>query len=365
MRFAVLCILSLVCCGLFQSAKAQANSEKELVQQIITILQTEDDTAYASLFPTIKLFADAINDYQPRDSFQLFRINALRSNMRHLMEFDPEMNPRIFDMMHFVKTKGADSGLHWNEIMIAKYEFDKQRLPRELIGLELIAPMRMQGYIFIRDMLTRRRYAIAVRDIFMINGKWYGGLTLNILEASSAAEYEEELEFEEKELRKLMLAKQEGRLDSVLAIRDSIKKTRQMAVNADEEGDEGEPLYKEIAERKLYTGYFDKTVQVELYVRFIKGNCPEGICSWEAIYKFEDTKEYIMLEVERKIDGTFVFTEPGVGVMELKMNGDTFTGTWTSAKDKTEYETYLREKKEVKDRKLFKLDSTYEEIQFR
>lgn len=353
----------------FEDANAQVNTEKELVERIITILQAGDDSSYAALFPTFKMMSDMAAIYQPRDSFQIDRINRLRVNMRRLAQFDPEQNPKIIDMMNFVRKKGADSGVHWGDILIAKYELDKQRLPYELIGFELIAPLRMQGYIFIRDMLTRRRYGIAVKDIYMMDGKWYGGLVLNILEAGNEAEYEEALADEERELKRLMVLKKQGLLDSVLAARDSIRKSKMYAgsTNEDEEDEsaEEEPMYKDIADRKLYTGYFDKQVEVELYIRFIKGTCPESICSFEAMYKFGDLDEYIILEVERKRDGTFVMTEEELGVMELKLQGNTFTGTWTSVRDKTEYEAYLKEKEELRDRKLYKLDKTYEEIRWR
>ncbi|MCB0695924.1 MAG: hypothetical protein KDC07_01085 [Chitinophagaceae bacterium] len=347
-------------------AQAQRTTEKELVYDILTYLQTGDDSAYASLFPTYKLIAEVAFAFQPKDSFQQERIYRIRNNMRHIKKFDPEMNPKIIDMMNFVRQKGADSGVHWGDILIAKFELDKQRLPYELIGFELIAPIRLQGYIFIRDMLTRKRYGIAIRDIFLINDKWYGGTILNILEASSAIEYEESLAIESKELERLMRAKELGLLDSILAARDSIRKNKlypggASAYDEDEE-DKPQTFYKDIIERRLYTGYFDKNIPVELYMRALKGSCPETICSWEAMYKFGDLDDYIMLEVELKPDGTFVLSEEELGVMELKLQGTTFTGTWTSVRDKTEYEAYLKQKEEIKDRKLFKLDKTFEEL---
>lgn len=360
-------VISLILfCGT-QRVRAQHKTEKDLVQEIILTLQTGDDSLYSALFPTMKLMSDQVNTFSPKDSFQMMRINRLRGNMRHLQDFDPETNPRIMDMFHFVHKKGADSGVHWGDILIAKYELDKQQLPKELIGFELIATLRMQGYIFIRDMLTRKRYGIAVRDIYLIDNKWYGGLVLNILEAASAAEYEEELAIEEAELKRLMVAKKMGILDSVLAARDSIRNNRINKWDKDDDEEEGEEtaMYKEVSDRKLYTGYFDKNIEVELYIRSIKGTCPEGVCSWEAMYKFGDLDEYIVLQVERKPDGTFVLAEEELGIMELKLQGDTFTGTWTSVKDRTEYDAYLKEKPEVKDKKLFKLDRTFTELSWK
>lgn len=357
-------ILSLCLLTVSNSTTAQQATEKDLIHEILISLQTGDDSAYASLFPTYKLMADAAYTFQP-DSSQMERSIQLRNNIRNTRDFDPEMNPKIIDMMNFVRLKGSDSGVHWGDILIAKFELDKQRLPRELIGFELIAPIRMQGYIFIRDMLTRRRYGIAVRDIFLINDKWYGGTLLNILEASSAAEYEESLAIEAKELEFLMRAKQLGMLDSILAARDSIRKGELypgMFSDEEEEEDESLTIYKDIAARKFYTGYFDKTISVELYMRGIKGACPETICTWEAMYRFGDLDEYVMLEVEVRPDGTFVLSEEELGIMELKLQGTTFTGTWTSVRDKTEYEAYIKEKVELRDRKLFKLDKTFEEL---
>lgn len=362
--FVSLC-LSLTSSNVF----AQKDTEKELVHEIVTCLQTGDDSTYAALFPTYKFLAEQIYTFSPKDSFQTVRIQRLRSNMRHLREFDPELNPKLLDMMEFVRSKGADSGIHWGDIMIVKYELDKQRLPYELTGYEMIAQIRMQGFIFIRDMLTRKRYGIPVRDIYFINGKWYGGTVLNILEASSPAEYEESLTEEQKHMQYLMMLKQQGLLDSFFAAKDSIKKSKMYTTNLDldeEDEDEEQPstIFKEIIDRKLFTGYFDKIMEVELYIRYIKGTCPEQICSWEAMYRFDDLDEFIQLEVEQKPDGTFVFTEDELGVMELRQQGNTFTGTWTSVADKTEYEVYIKEQEEIKDRKLYKLDKTFEELKW-
>lgn len=342
---------------------SQQKTEQDLVHAVVACLQTGDDSAYADLFPDFRLLSELVYSFQPKDSFQTSRIQQLRSNMRHLREFDPELNTTILDRMNFVREKGADSGIHWGDIMVVKFELDKQRLPYELIGFELIAPLRMQGFIFIRDMLTRKRYGIPVRDIYLLDNKWYGGSVLNILEASSAAEYEESLRDEEKALDYLMALKRQGKLDSFLAAKDSIEKSKMYPAGwEEEEEEESRTVYKEIMDRKLFVGYFDKIMEVELYIRYLKGSCPDEICDWEAMYRFDDLDEFIVLDVERKPDGTFVFTEDELGVMELKQNGNTFTGTWTSVSDKTEYEVYVKEKEAMKDRKLYKLDRTYEEI---
>lgn len=357
-----------LCLLMMSQASAQEASEKELVQEIVTCLQTADDSSYAALFPTMELMTKEVYEYQPANEFETDRIQQLRTNMQHLREFDPAYNTQIFGMMNFAHDKGADSGIHWGDIEIAKFELDKQRLPYELIGWELIATYRMQGYIFIRDMLTRKRYGIAVKDIYMIDGKWYGGTILNVLEASSAAEYEESLVIEEKEMAYLMKMKELGLLDSVLAVRDSIRESKIKVSMIDEgmglgEEEKEQTAFKDIMDRKVFSGYFDKLLEVVLYIRYIKGTCPETICEWEAMYfVYDDMDEFVVVDVEKKPDGTFVFTEDEVGVMELTQQGDVLTGTWTSMADGTEYEVYLKEKKDLKDKKLFKLDKQYEEI---
>lgn len=343
---------------------AQTKTEKELINEIIINLQTGDDSAYASLFPKFDHLRQLIYSYSPQDSIQQERIQKLISNQRHLRDFDPIYNEDILGRFNFVRNKADDSGIHWNDILIARYKLDKQRLPKDLIGFELIAPIRMNGFVFIKDVLSRRIYCLAVRDVFLIDDKWYGGLVLNILEANSVPEYEAQLKLEEQEMRRLMVAKANGTLDSVLAVKDSIRESKMKVFYSNEDDDDPETIFKEVIDRKLYQGYFDKEFGVELYIRYIKGGCPDIICDWEAMYRFEDMDDYIVLDVERREDGTFVITEDEVGVMEIKLSGNTFTGTWTSFSDKTEYEVYLKEEDGIKPKKLFKMDKKFEEYKY-
>lgn len=356
-----ICVLSV----LFNAAEvcAQFNTEKELVNEIITNLQTGDDSLFAAQFPKFQFLQQLLYAYQPNDEYQSERIYKLKGKLNELKKFDPEFNPKLLGMFHFVRDKASDSGIHWSDILIARYILDKQYLPKGLIGFEYIAPIRLSGYIFVQDMLTRKKYCIAVRDIMLLNDKWYGGTVLNILEASSIPEYEEKLMIEEEEMRKLMIAKQNGTLDSILALKDSIRQSK-IRVSMSDDEDKENTIFKEIVDRKIYWGYFDNQLPVDLYIRYIKGACPETVCEWEAMYKFDDIDEYIILDVTRKEDGTFVMTEEEVGVMEIKLEGNTFTGTWTSFSDKTEYEVYLKEKDGVKPRKLFKLDKIFEEYNY-
>ena len=102
------------------------------------------------------------------------------------------------------------------------------------------------------------------------------------------------------------------------------------------------PKRKEILDRKFYRGKFDNEISVQLYVRHIKGGCPEIICAWDALFKFGDQDEFVPMEVSRTPDGKWLFTEELVG-MELVLNGEQYSGSYDSSSDKTEYEVKFSE----------------------
>ena len=114
-----------------------------------------------------------------------------------------------------------------------------------------------------------------------------------------------------------------------------------------EEEEEEEELAnkrKQVADRKLFTGMLDNEIPVVLYIRYIKGDCPEGICSWEAIFKFGDQDGYTKEVVTRGEEGKWIFTEEETGgVMELTLKDKTFTGIFTATSDKVDYEARLQE----------------------
>lgn len=117
---------------------------------------------------------------------------------------------------------------------------------------------------------------------------------------------------------------------------------------------------KTIIQRKFYAGMFDNEIPVQLYVRYLKGNCPEVTCVWEAIYKFGDQDDYIKLTVSKSADGKWTFTEdPPQGVMELKLENGKYTGTWTSTDNQTGYDVKLSEI-EATPKKTKQLDEVFE-----
>lgn len=364
MRY-LFCLLSLLLISR-TAANAQANTEEVQVGRILQALQAGGSDLFTQLFVPFDTLYLAAQKFTDPDPNVMRKVSNLLQNPQKLQQFDPVFNPQMVADFNGVLKKGKDSGLHWGDMTMARYELEKMMLPRELIGLTSIMPMRMRGYIFVEDMLTRRRYVIDVSDIYMFRNKWYGGRLVNVLEAESIDDYLEKHAAERRMAKDKLLLEMYGEDTTGTATADTVK-PRVMKNDGDDDDDDEDKkeTRKDIVERKYYTGTFDNETKVEMYIRGMKGPCPEPACSWEAMYRFQDMDDYIRLEVTRAPDGTFIFNEePEVGVMELKLSGDKFTGTWISLKDKTEYEVNFTEKKEVKGSKLFKLDEIMEDGEF-
>lgn len=361
MRFSLFCLLLLVTTTI---CSAQIKTEKQLVNEVLLALQTNDDSTYATLFPKFNLLWGKLVQYQDTNVWRMRRVANMRVHPELVKKHDPVFNPRILETFKNVYEKGLDSNIHWKDLLISGYQLQKKPMTHEMRGFEVIAPIRMEGYIFVMDMLTRKKYCIAITNIFHIDDNWYGGEILNILEASSPEEYRRKLIIEEKVMDELWIALENGELDSIIAVRDSIKKNN-IVVSYDEDdekdGNDTLKIFKEVTVRKLYTGKLDNEIDVILYLRGLKGSCPEVACSWEAVYKFGDLDEYILLEVTIKEDGIWSFEEEDVGVMELKKIAKNFMGAWISFKDNTEYEAMLTEKEAVRGRTLSKLDKMLDE----
>jgi hypothetical protein len=346
--------------------RAQQKSEEVLVNKILQTMARQDDSAYAALFPKFATLLNMVLSYKDTSIIGNRRIANLRANMRSVQQFDPEFNDAIINDFKFIYKKGVDSGLHWRDVLIARYELEKMPLPRELIGFEKIVPYRLRGYIFVQDLLTRKIFCIAVKDVHGFNNQWYGGRIINLLEAETIEEYYEKLAAEKKVLKDVLIAQLYAMMDSgqtedsaALAAAKQTPTTNPLKIDVPEE-EEKKQTATEVIERKLYTGLFDNEIKMELYIRSLKGKCPQPVCGWDALYKFQDMEDYIVLDVTKGEGGKLVLTEEDVGVMEISIQGDKVTGEWTSFKDKTSVDVVLTEKKEVKNRKLFMLDDILE-----
>lgn len=363
--------LLLAVCAYSLNACSQTNSEEILVNKVLVCLQHHDDSSYAALFPSAHLLTARAMSLVPITEQDKQRIANIQSDTNKLAQFDARINTHILDDFDSVYKKGKDSGVHWSDILLVRYELEKMVLQRSLIGFEKIAAQRLQGYIYIQDLLTRRTYVIAVTNIFSIADKWYGGRTVNILEADNVDAYFEKLAAERKIAKEKLLAQlypdeatvQQPEKTASPENTNVLKQPSPKKEAKDDEEDEDQKkavITPDVLERKVYVGKLDNEIPVILYVRSLKGSCPEGACAWQAIYKFGDVDNYIKLDVTKTPDGKWQFTEEDVGIMELTLKNGRFTGTWTSFKDKTEYDAVLCEKKEVKNKQLFQLDDILE-----
>jgi hypothetical protein len=240
--------------------------------------------------------------------------------------------------------KGRKYGIHWEALLMNRYELEALAKTKD-VALEAIAPERFVGYIFMEDMLMRKVYTLSVSDIMKIEGKWYGGELNYIFDADSKDVFNAKLKAEKIRLRKGLPDTTELRNDS-LALKS-------------QEDDEPTRKRKQVVDRKLYTGMLDGETPISLYIRYIKGDCPEGICSWEAIFKFGDN-DYAKQEVSRTEDGKWLFVEQeSGGVMELTLKDNTFVGTFSATLDKVDYDAELKDRGMTK-KKMASLDALIE-----
>jgi hypothetical protein len=160
---------------------------------------------------------------------------------------------------------------------------------------------------------------------------------VDIFEAATEDQYLKKMEAEIAWLNELIEAGID--IDSMRRSIDSIK-------NADNEhgADSGEVnTRRTVVTRKYYFGLLDDETPVTLYVQYLAGGCPEKICEWIAIFKFDEDGEYFKMSVHKE-NGKWYFTQdPNIAVMELELKGKVFEGTWLTIKDQVESSAYLEE----------------------
>jgi len=341
MRYFYLGVITIL---LFSAGTATAKSDKksnetppkteaELIDKVLNCLQYQDSVTYASLFPDFDtLWSQVLSDSSFEDYAEMMQ---LRQHPDAVRQFDPYYNPRIVSNFYKATIKAKDSGIHWKDIVLRSYKLDKIRLTRDLVGYEKIAPVRFRGYVFIRDMLARKNYVFAINEMQNIKGYWYGGQVINIYPASSVDEY---LAKQYAEVLKKKKMKEFGITEDT-AKKDSSSVAATMPQDDD---DDAYATPKEVVDRKYYTGKFDNEIPVKLYVRYLRGNCPDGVCQWQAIYKFGDQEKYIKLDVSKTPDGKWSFVEdPPKGYMDLTLKNNVLTGSWSTADNQTGYDVRL------------------------
>ena len=330
--------------------RGEPRTEVELMNGIVNCLRYKDTVSYYYLFPPFDTLWRMVihnSDHSPEAEKQLAN---LREHPQSLIDFDPFYNHNIIGRFSSVLSKGEDSGIHWNSIVIQRYELQKEGLTQQLAGYDKIAPERLKGYLFVRDMLGRQTFCITITELQKINGYFFGGQVLNILEASTIDQF---ITKEEKERQYLEWLATHPVIDTPKT--DSSKKTVSDTV-LDNDADNSK-IRKEVIDRKYYEGKFDDEIPVKLYVRYMKDQRTGKLFSYDGLYKFGDQKNFVKLEINRSPDGKWIMEDdPPVGSLELVLKDKVYTGSWLNNDNGSGYDVLLKQA-DIPQKKIEEMDN--------
>jgi hypothetical protein len=319
-------------------------TEQGLINRLQGCLAAKDAYCYIDLWPDLDTLTKLVMMYSDSSSADFREAMMIQDQPVKMMHADSVFKAMIKASFDSVIAGGDDLGVHWESIVPVRYELIKVRETRNKL-YEKLAPTRFNGYIFFADMISRRSFGVMAGDIMQVNGEWYGGRLRGLYEAATRDEWEEAH----------YLAKKQKK-DS------AAKGAPKEAISTEQEQEINTNAPEVIADRKFYSGMFDNEIPVQLYVRSLKGGCPAGICSWEAIYKFGDQDDFIRLTVTRSDDGKWLMVEqPEAGSMELELKKGVFTGSWSSADGQTGYDVKFTEVPAAP-KKIKRLDDIFAEM---
>ncbi len=324
---------------------AQQKTEAALIARLFESLQRQDVDGYEKLYANTDSLSSWILQYADPNSESYKKMYYVKNDMAARENYDTIIRRAIHANLDTFLKKAKMMGVRWSQTVFVRYELDKIRRGRGLM-IEKVAPLRFLGYIYFKDNFTRKKYAFTVYDIMQVNNSWYAGELVNIFEASNKEEYQKA---KAKELQLL----RSGKYGLTVKDNDSTS-------NDDDGEDTRASNMKEVADRKFYRGKFDNEISVQLYVRYIKGPCPGGVCSWEALFKFGDQDEWVPMSITKTPDGNWLFTEE-LGGMELTLEGAVYTGTWAAGDTKAEYDVTLKETS-LSTKKANALDAAMDEM---
>ncbi len=313
-------LLLLLLAGIAAPAQkaAVAPEEDALMRRIVAALRSGNENEYLSLFPTENIIVSALEGDEAA---------ALERSRQ-----TPVLQEKAKARFQSVLEQGKEMGIRWNIASMTRYELTKARLSRDTV-LERLAPVRFEGYLFVRDPLLRKTFALRVTDVWQIAGELRAGLLSQVFPALSATDFEQHA---------AAAAKAEKKGEKYVAF----KVARDEAEEGEEAAEKAEaPVSKKnriVAERHFYRGTFDRDLPVLLYVQAYQGSCPGGICSWAGTMRVGD-EDWIAVKITRNGE-KWTFTEvPENGVMELTGAPGGYSGTWNATDDKMGYEVNLQE----------------------
>ncbi|MCD6010277.1 MAG: hypothetical protein K0Q79_139 [Flavipsychrobacter sp.] len=345
--------------------RGEPRSEVGLMNNVLGCLSHKDSVGYFYLFPPFDTLWKLVVHHPDNSPAAQRDLSYIKENPKLLLQYDPMYNHKIMAGFLNALTKGEDSGIHWNRVVMQRYELSRQvPTSNELVGYSRIVPERFRGYMFVRDMLGRLTFCISITEIQKINGYFFGGQILNILEAANIEEFHRKEEEERKYFEWLARDKtadsavndslQEASLDS-LAKADSIKKANPLNVSPSD--DDTFKARREVVDRRYYEGWFDEEIQVKLYVRYMKDLRTGKISAYDGLYKFGDQMSYVRLNIIKNPDGKWIMEDdPPIGNMELELANRVYTGSWNNNENQTGYDVELKQT-DIEQKRLERLDN--------
>jgi hypothetical protein len=325
----------------------KAPTEQGLVNRIQSCLSSKDAYCYIDLWPDLDTLTKLAMKYSDSSSTDFREAYMLQENPVKMMHADSLFKARLKSAFDTIIAEGEEIGVHWESIVPLRYELVKQRQTKAEL-YEKLAPTRFVGYIFFVDATTRRTFGFMAGDIMNINGGWWGGRIRELYEASTRDEWDDVRHY---------MRTHKKQIDST---RKATSNSREVVTEEQQELNQKSP--EVIADRKYYVGKFDAEIPVQLYLRALKGGCPSGICSWEAIYKFGDQDDYVKLDVTKSEDGKWHMVEdPLGGVMELEQKGAVLIGDWDAPDGQTGYDVKLTEVP-ANEKRIKRLDDVFAEM---
>lgn len=334
--------------------RGEPRSEVGLMNNVVGCLSHKDSTGYFYLFPPFDSLWALVMHPPDRSPEALRDLNHLKEHPKSLLQFDPMYNHQIMARFLNILMKGEDSGIHWDNVVIQRYELSRMVPNRELIGYSRIVPERFKGYLFVRDIVGRLTFCITITEIQKINGYFFGGQVLNMLEASTIEQYLKKEVEEQKYFDWLAKSRQvdsaksdsvkNGLLDTSSVTLDSAIIKRQALLGVSLIEDDSFKGRREVVDRRYYEGKFDEEIPVKLFVRYMKDLRTGKINAYDGLYKFGDQVSYVLLHIVRSDDGKWTMEDdPPIGTMELELKNRVYTGSWTNNDNQTGYDVELKQ----------------------
>lgn len=347
-----------------RKGRGEPKTEVQLMTHVLACLTAKDSLSYFYMFPPFDTLWSKVMHNPDHSPETMKALERLKEHPQELLRFDPYYNHDIMARFIRVLEKGEDSGIHWNATVMQRYELQKDEGTRDLSGYEKIAPERFKGYMFVRDVLGRLTFCITITEIQKINGYFYGGQVINILEASNIDQYiikehEERKYYEWMEKHKNDDSVKGGvHSKSDTGKRDSTKKGLLQVTNTTE--DEKKQIRKQVVDRKYYEGKFDDDIPVKLFIRYLRDVKSGSLHFYEGLYKFGDQQNYAKLNITKDAEGKWLMEDdPPVGTLELELAGKTYTGSWTNNENQTGYDVVLKQT-DIAEKRLEQLDNMLE-----